>query len=225
MSPSKPTGLRSQQCFAQQPSPSTNGQIHPAAPERAECHRLARWIVTLAATPAAPETRRMPPACPVDRYARRYPGRPRNAPNATGLPGGSLRSPLHSRARSVKLHRASRWHLTIRYSLDVAKSVTIPRASLGISGLRRRGRDDLRRARLRAPSPALQCSVVFTPRPGPCRRPRGCRPPTRPCGCRAGAGRSGGPRPSCRRPPASRPAPGSAWRPGSAPSRAGRRRP
>jgi len=53
-------------------------------PRSPECHRLARWIVTFAATS----------------------GEHHALPNATGLPGGSLRLPL----RGVRLHRASRWH-------------------------------------------------------------------------------------------------------------------
>ncbi len=71
------------------------GQWHAAS----ECHRLARWMLTLAATPWPRSTRpnatglpggclrlplplglarpvRMPPACPVDAYARRYRRRP-----------------------------------------------------------------------------------------------------------------------------------------------------
>ena len=44
---------------------------YPRRRRQPECHRLARWIVTLPATPAT-----------------------RSILNATGLPGGSLRSPL-----------------------------------------------------------------------------------------------------------------------------------
>ena len=77
----------------------------------------------------------MLPACPVDGYACRY-TRDENVGslNATGLPGGLLRNTCEHhgfRAGSVKLHRASRWHLTVCHRLDLAKNVTIPRASLG----------------------------------------------------------------------------------------------
>ena len=155
-------------------------RYQPARPRTPpECHRLARWIVTLAATsPPGPRTPpRMPPACPVDRYARRYRPAPNNAechrparwivtlaatspagprtppechrlarwmvtlaatsrcrttPNATGSPGGSLRSSLPAaprRARSVRLHRASRWHLRSGRFADVATSVRLHRPS------------------------------------------------------------------------------------------------
>ena len=83
-----------------------------------------------------PEHRRMPPACPVDRYARRY------------QPGRGFR------ATGVTLHRAGRWHLRAGRAADcsgkrqpppgepgafgdaagsaaVAASVTIPRTSRG----------------------------------------------------------------------------------------------
>ena len=110
-----------------------------------ECHRLARWIVTFLATEdRAANLPGMPPACPVDRYVPRYTGQHRSclechrlarwivtflatqdsieaacechrlarwivtflatqdsieaALNATGLPGGSLRSSLHRTA-------------------------------------------------------------------------------------------------------------------------------
>ena len=57
----------------------------------------------------------MPPACPVDRYVPRYTrAASQSALNATGLPGGSLRSSLQPRPHRSRLecHRLARWIVT-----------------------------------------------------------------------------------------------------------------
>ena len=70
-----------------------------------ECHRLARWILTLVATDA-PASSRMPSACPMDRYARRY-STAASPPNAIGLPDGcyARRYILASRSLSAPTPR------------------------------------------------------------------------------------------------------------------------
>ena len=109
-----------------------------AAPSRSQCHRLARWIVTLVATAKPALALPMPPACPVDRYARRYSGAALAAPNATGLPGGSLRSSLHngrpnSSFFSISERQRRRRGMAKRKSSmgesGVARNLTIHRAS------------------------------------------------------------------------------------------------
>jgi hypothetical protein len=74
--------------------PFTRHEFPDFSESPTECHRLVRWIVTLCATAPGPNPHRMPPACPVDPYALCYCARPESPPNATGSPGGSLRSPL-----------------------------------------------------------------------------------------------------------------------------------
>ena len=68
-------------------------------------------MFTLVATIGRPP-RPMPPACPVDVYAHRY-NRSPTPPNATGLPGGCLRSSLPSAARPAQCHRLARWWFTL----------------------------------------------------------------------------------------------------------------
>ena len=86
-----------------------------------ECHRLARWIVTLVATAGLALLARMPPARPVDAYARRY-RRPRSPrANATGLPGGCLRSSLPP-ARSPRPNATGLPGGCLRSSLPPARS-------------------------------------------------------------------------------------------------------
>jgi len=107
----------------------------PENSQNPECPRLARGMLTLAATDDELSKLKMPQARPGDAYARRYGRRTLETQNATGLPGGELRSSLQTatalkakrhgltpsiarklrwqhghRATSVKLHRASRWH-------------------------------------------------------------------------------------------------------------------
>ena len=86
----------------------------PPEGRHGECPRLARGMVTLAATRRAAS------------HAQE---------NAHGLPVGSLRSSLESgvaQATNVKLPRASRGHLKRdRGAGEVAASVRLPRASRG----------------------------------------------------------------------------------------------
>ena len=60
----------------------------------AQCHRLARWMLTLDATANADFCSLMPSACPMDTYARRCRQRRHFPLNAIGLPDGYLRSTL-----------------------------------------------------------------------------------------------------------------------------------
>ena len=99
------------------PGGSLRSLLHRRAPgSPRKCHRLARWIVTFLATQTGARfAKKMPPACPVDRYVPCYTdGRPVRQENATGLPGGSLRSLLHRRAPGSprKCHRLARWIVT-----------------------------------------------------------------------------------------------------------------
>ena len=66
--------------------PGTNSRIK-------RCHRLVRWRFTLAATPRNElSNQEMPPACPVEIHARRYPpGTNSSSRDATGLSGGGSR--------------------------------------------------------------------------------------------------------------------------------------
>ena len=73
--------------------PCYKGQLRSAL----ECHRLARWIVTFLATKDSFET-------PL---------------NATGLPGGSLRSLLQRTAsKRLECHRLARWIVTFLATQD-----------------------------------------------------------------------------------------------------------
>ena len=84
------------------------------APISFECHRLARWIVmSLTTSRTDSETTSNPPAGPVDCYVPRYRDRLRIPSNATGLPGGLLRSSLQGLTpNTVECHRLARWIVT-----------------------------------------------------------------------------------------------------------------
>ena len=84
--------------------------LHRRPLPRAECHRLARWMLTLAAT-RRPSLARMPPACPVDAYARRY---------RCVLPSGII-----SRPNGVRSIRCSASLISLRRSVSPAASECI----------------------------------------------------------------------------------------------------
>ena len=80
-----------------------------------KCHRLARWIVTFLATAAnakPPQNATGLPGGSLRSLLQQANAKPPQ--NATGLPGGSLRSLLHARRPSPphKCHRLARWIVT-----------------------------------------------------------------------------------------------------------------
>ena len=88
----------------QQPSPGNLGQA------LLECHRLARWIVTFLATADSIEA----------------------TSNATGLPGGSLRSSLQRAASKLpRMPPACRWIVTF---LATADSIEATSNATGLPG-------------------------------------------------------------------------------------------
>jgi hypothetical protein len=96
--------------------------LPPARLPARECHRLARWFVTLIATAGPPPNRPLRAVRQADKAARTAYGPDAVAPNDS-------RPPHPAVTASVSHHRASRWHSCGAEGRQVAMSVNHHRAS------------------------------------------------------------------------------------------------
>jgi len=95
--------------LAATPKTPTNQKMPPACPvEPSRSPLLLK----------PPRIKKMPPACPVEHSRSPLPSKPNTNGDATGLPGGALRSQLLLKLPLIKrCHRLARWSLTFAATL------------------------------------------------------------------------------------------------------------
>src|SRR5215467_7214927 len=103
--------------------------LHTKRKHADRCHGLAPWSFTVSATHQTEKLFQMPRACPVEFHGFRYTPNGKTLPDATGLPRGVSRFPLHTkRKNSSRCHGLAPWSFTVSATHQTEKLFQMPRA-------------------------------------------------------------------------------------------------